>query len=236
MPSYSYYTIPGSETQYRTDGSKTWYKNRFNTWTLLRTGHGPTYNRFKTAPIGRGAPRAASAVVRDGSGFSYAEHSRAKKVKLAQIAQGEARHAHLKRARLGSVMGESATAHAAAQGAPPLSGYEWCHLWGHGLGGTDQAGNLVAASKHANSEQLQMERIVHGYRNKGIVLRVGWERFGGDPLGRVARTIVFELLFGGRVIYSRNILGLRATAPTWAEVARVGSDVTAAITKAFNQG
>lgn len=57
-----------------------------------------------------------------------------------------------------SVMGKSA-AEAAELAGPPVAGepYEWCHLVGHGEGGAENAGNLVAATKSANTEQLAIE-------------------------------------------------------------------------------
>jgi len=42
---------------------------------------------------------------------------------------------------------------------------EWCHLFGHGDGGTEELGNFVAGSKHCNTEQLAIEtglrRVTH---------------------------------------------------------------------------
>ncbi|OJW69139.1 MAG: hypothetical protein BGO68_03510 [Candidatus Amoebophilus sp. 36-38] len=42
---------------------------------------------------------------------------------------------------------------------------EWCHLLGHGDGGTEELGNFVSGSKHCNTEQLAIEtgqrRITH---------------------------------------------------------------------------
>ena len=42
---------------------------------------------------------------------------------------------------------------------------EWCHLWGHGDGGMEHLGNLVAGSKNCNTEQLAIEagqrRVTH---------------------------------------------------------------------------
>lgn len=34
---------------------------------------------------------------------------------------------------------------------------EWCHLLGHGDGGTEELGNFVSGSKHCNTEQLAIE-------------------------------------------------------------------------------
>lgn len=34
---------------------------------------------------------------------------------------------------------------------------EWCHLFGHGDGGSEELGNFVAGSKHCNTEQLAIE-------------------------------------------------------------------------------
>ncbi len=44
--------------------------------------------------------------------------------------------------------------------------WEWCHLVAHSLGGADNAGNIVAAVKGNNSEQLAIESALHMYRSE----------------------------------------------------------------------
>ena len=57
----------------------------------------------------------------------------------------------------------SATVDADFFGAPVIAGggYNWCHLIGHGAGGSDAATNILAGSTHCNSEQLQIEKIAY---------------------------------------------------------------------------
>ena len=38
-----------------------------------------------------------------------------------------------------------------------ITDQEWCHLFGHGDGGTEELGNFVSGSKHCNTEQLAIE-------------------------------------------------------------------------------
>lgn len=42
---------------------------------------------------------------------------------------------------------------------------EWCHLLGHGDGGEDASYNLVAASKHCNTQQLAIETAIRRFND-----------------------------------------------------------------------
>jgi hypothetical protein len=50
--------------------------------------------------------------------------------------------------------------------------YEWCHLLGHGLGGKETVGNLVAATHACNTEQLCIERWLRDKAARGIKCEV----------------------------------------------------------------
>lgn len=43
---------------------------------------------------------------------------------------------------------------------------EWCHLFGHAIGGEEEASNFVSGSKHCNTEQLAIEMAVKDWEGK----------------------------------------------------------------------
>jgi hypothetical protein len=127
----------------------------------------------------------------------------------------------------------SATTYAAFFGAPVIAGgYNWCHLMGHGGGGSDQASNIVAGSTHCNSEQLQIERIVYQYRNKGVSLSCSVVRHANALY--LARSITYNVRVNGRTVWTRLMDAFRATKPTYVEVAAVEAGLTGAITRALS--
>jgi len=127
----------------------------------------------------------------------------------------------------------SATLYAAHFGAPAVAGgYNWCHLIGHGAGGSDDASNLVAGSTHCNSEQLQIEKIAYQYRDKGVYLSCEAERHGGSLY--LARSITYYVSVNGKKVYTRKIDAFRADKPSFVEVASVAQALTSAITGALS--
>ena len=126
----------------------------------------------------------------------------------------------------------SATVYAAFFGAPVIAGgYNWCHLIGHGAGGSDAANNILAGSTHCNSEQLQIEKIAYQYRSKGVSLSCQAQRHGNSQY--LARSITYYVKVNGRTVYTRQMDAFRATKPSFIEVAKVGNDITEAITDAL---
>ena len=62
---------------------------------------------------------------------------------------------------------------------------EWCHLVGHGDGGTETLGNLVAGSNHCNTEQLALEvgiRFFQDIHDRHIRLRVTSYALTDEPV------------------------------------------------------
>ena len=49
---------------------------------------------------------------------------------------------------------------------------EWCHLYGHGDGGTEKFENFVSGSKHCNTEQLAIETGQRIGRKQGLEARI----------------------------------------------------------------
>jgi len=236
------YKLDGKERA--TDGKQHWYKNRYGTWTRVKTAKVPLYNRFQPSKTGRGGTRKASFAVRVGSGASYSDTK--PRVRRAQIKtvrpQIVAAMSHAKRTYTANMLAattlegicptNSATTYATFLGAPVIAGgYNWCHLIGHGGGGTDLASNIVAGSTHCNSEQLQIERIAYQYRNKGVSLSCSVVRHNNSRY--LARSITYNVLVNGRRVYTRQMDAFRATKPTFVEVAQVQIALTSAITGAL---
>ena len=238
----SYYKINGSERA--TDGKQHWYKNRYGTWTKVKSAKVPLYNRFQPGKTGRGGTRKAAFAVRVGSAASYSDTKpriRRTQIKTVQpqqvVAMSQANRTYTANMLAATTLEgqcptNSATIYAAFFGAPLITGgYNWCHLIGHGGGGTDLASNIVAGSTHCNSEQLQIERIAYQYRNKGVSLSCSVVRHGNARY--LARSITYNVLVNGRIVYTRQMDAFRATKPTFLEVVRVQTDLTAAITGAL---
>lgn len=147
----------------------------------------------------------------------------------------------------GQVMGEhlqghgtvSAHAHAASTMVlppAPQSGddYEWCHLWGWGLGGSQTADNLVSASHACNSEMLAIEQWVYascfeGRRPKRLDQRVSIRVSARLARGteHVAELITYEIFMPNqnRPFFSRWIDGRRAVEPSIAERDRIQREI-----------
>lgn len=239
----SYYKIDGSERA--TDGKNHWYMNRHGTWTRIRKTSVPSYNRFQPGTTGRGGARKGSLSVRKGSAASYSDVKRRVDPNQVVIVQAQQVVAmiHKKRTYAANMLAattaegicatNSATTYAAAfPGAPVIAGgYNWCHLIGHGAGGSDDASNILAGSTHCNSEQLQIEKIVYAYRNKGVSLSCQVQRHAHSLY--LARSITYHVSVNGRRVYTRVMDAFRATKPTFVEVAKVANDLTEAITGAL---
>lgn|GEM_PF-6872186 len=233
----SYYSK--GATNYATDGSSHWYFNRFGTWTRLKKGKVPTYNRFKGQTMGRGGERKASFKSRMGSGATYSDKLHRRRIlktsALAQItSMKRGKRTYTKKMRdatalEGRITTSSATQYAAHFGAPVIpGGYNWCHLHGHGGGGSDNASNIVAASTHCNSEQLEIEKIVYQYRNSDVRLKVEAERY--KDAAHLASRIVCYVFVGSELVYTRAIDAFRTSKPSWIELEAVKINLTKAIT------
>jgi hypothetical protein len=238
----SYYSKNG--TRFATDGATHWYKNSAGTWTRTRTGKTPTYNRFTGQTMGRGGQRQASFKSRMGSAASYSDTKRQRRilrstppVEVKSMKRGKRTYRSKMRAATsteGHITTTSATAYAAHFGAPVIAGgYNWCHLHGHGGGGSDDPSNIVAASTHCNSEQLEIEKIVYQYRNSGVRMKVVAERYN-DQSQYLARKITCTVYVGSKPVYVREMNALRTDKPSFIELLAVKHNLTEAITSELN--
>lgn len=220
-------------------GANHWvYSSTTQSWRKQKQSKVALHNRVNFAVgSGRGAPRQASFRARKGSGASYADAGprqnrfmRGQRGVIKYQASKKRTYVKNMQAATGT---PSATTYATSNGAPAIvGGYNWCHLIGHGGGGSDAAANLVAASTHANSEHLIIERIVYAYKNKGIIVDHRYEPFGGL---RIAKTMRYQVLHQNKVIFERLVDGFRATKPDAVELHVVEVKLTAAITEALDE-
>lgn len=234
-----YYRHNGNERA--TDGRNHWYKNHHGTWTRVPKTKVPNYNRFAPPTTGRGGERKASFKSTFGSAASYTDKRRqvqedrikdTREQRVTAMRFGKRTYAAnmlVATTTEGLRPTNSATVYAAFFGAPVIAGgYNWCHLIGHGAGGSDDPSNILAGSTHCNSEQLQIEKIAYQYRNKGVGLSCQSERFSNSLY--LARYITYRVSVNGKVVYTRRMDAFRATKPSFVEVAKVAEDLTKAIT------
>ena len=239
----SYYQQAGSERA--TDGRSHWYRNHWGTWTKLRMRQVPSYNRVRPASEGRGGERKASYKIREGSLASYAETKHRVKAEEIHVSLDHEVKVAPKKKRAyvtnmlnattveGLCATDSATVYAAHFHAPVIAGgYNWCHLIGHGAGGSDAASNIMAASTHCNSEQLLIEKVVYLYKAKGVSLRCQVRRHGGALY--LASAFRYDVLVNGVVVYRREMDGFRNNKPSSVELSKVRDDLTKAITTALS--
>ncbi|HEX6293309.1 MAG TPA: hypothetical protein VFZ66_29280 [Herpetosiphonaceae bacterium] len=219
------------------DFGKHWvYNETTESWRIVKQSKAALHNRVDfTVRTGRGAPRGASFKMRMGSAASYAD-PRASKFSRGQAGtvkyQGKKKRTYRKNMQAATGHA-SATTYAAANGAPVIAGgYNWCHLIGHGGGGSDAASNLVAASTHANSEHLLIERIVYQYKNKDVVVEHSYEPFNGAT---IAKSMLYKVSYQGKVIFERLVDGFRAEKPSGVELAVIEVKLTSALSKALDE-
>lgn len=237
-----YYTIGG--TRRATDGTRHWYENPHGTWTRIKATKVPNYNRFEVGTTGRGGARQRSFALREGSAASYSDVKR--RVRQGGIVKVRSHHvtAPTKKKRAyvqnmltattaeGQCPTASATTYALFFGAPNITGgYNWCHLIGHGAGGSDDATNILAASTHCNSEQLEIEKIAYQYKRRGVSLSCQAQRHRNSQY--LASSITYFVRVNGQLVYTRRMNGFRATKPTFGELTKVKNDLTEAITRAL---
>jgi hypothetical protein len=112
-------------------------------------------------------------------------------------------------------------------------GYEWCHLVAHGMGGPDHPKNLVAATRHQNSEQLIIECVLYGYRMEGFAVQVRAKLAKGTQ--HLAESIYYQILLNGQSAYTRTMDCRRATQPDFAEFHTVARDLRARLNAALER-
>jgi hypothetical protein len=240
---YWYYKKGG--TTFATDRTHHWYwKPGSQSWIRTKTSKAPTYNRFRAGNLGRGGFRAASFKGRLGSGASYGSiKMRGVRIKGAvAVAIGPALVKKRKYVAAMQAATEtelpnqgtgSATTYASYWPAAPViaGGYNWCHLVGHGGGGSDDPANLAAASTHNNSEQLAIERIVYQYKKSGVGLVVNATLHGTSE--HLARWLTYIVTVNGDEVYRRRMDAWRKDKPTFFELTAIEIAVTNAITDAL---
>jgi hypothetical protein len=228
------------DTHYIADSrDQHWYWHTNGYWVKKKKIIVPSYNRFRATASGRGAPRRASFKSRLGSAASYGSPQKIPNTKQSPKAtvgkaSGAKRvyvNAMLAATTLEGTPTKSATVYAIAKGGPMIpGGYNWCHLIGHGAGGHDTPGNLVAASTHANSEMLEIEKILYRYKQKGVSVRV--TAFLELNALHLAKSLKYDVFFDGTPIYSRLINGYRMDKPSYVEMGAVAANLSHAIYEA----
>jgi len=139
---------------------------------------------------------------------------------------------HMATAQEGEIATGSATLYAAHFAAPVIpGGYNWCHLIGHGAGGSDLASNIMSASTHCNSEQLQIEKVAYQYKGQGVSLSCEAEKY--RHASYLASKITYHVWVKGKKVYTRSMNGFRRDKPSIAELATVREDLTQRITAAL---
>jgi hypothetical protein len=230
------YTYEGAVRRAVDANMNQWHLNRFGTWTKRPGKAVPLYNRFRPSVVGRGGVRKASYKSRHGSAASYAHTvrrgpitasegpvtspTRKKRAYVANMLAATAAEGHITTG--------SATEYANHFHAPAVA-YNWCHLIGHGAGGTDDPDNLVAASTHCNSEQLAIESVLYRFRTRGVSVRIEAEIEAGTLY--LAKRLTFMVKMNGRAIWIRSINGYRTSFPTFTELTSVKEKLVAEITK-----
>jgi hypothetical protein len=215
-----------------------WYLRNDGEWQKTGKKKIPTYGRFKATQQGRGGFRRASKKGREGSASSYKETATRSQA-ILKTAGGIVKRRNRSKRKQAQVMKQvtgqiSATKYAANVGAIKLdNGYEWCHLVGRGAGGKDTPENLVAASKHANTEMKTMEDVYYGFTQDDFPGQVSihWEaKLWKDT--QVATLLIGTVSINGEEIYKREIHGQRKQPVSKAEKQAVQDELTEAITAA----
>lgn len=215
-----------------------WYLNQHDTWTRRARVSVPLYNRFRPSVAGRGGVRAASFASRVGSAAAYFP---APALALAgqKIISGAVTHFKRKKrtyaaamraatAAEGLITTNSATAYARHFLPHSTVAYNWCHLLGHGAGGSDDPDNIVAGSTHCNSEQLEIESVLYQFRSRGVTAHVAADLENGSL--HLARRITYTVKMNGSAIWIRTIDAHRTRFPTYTELQGVRGRLLAAIT------
>ncbi|WP_347557370.1 hypothetical protein [Robbsia sp. KACC 23696] len=100
---------------------------------------------------------------------------------------------------------------------------EWCHLLGHGDGGEDASYNLVAASKHCNTQQLAIETAIRRFEDIHKHLHVHASAYLMGNAG--------EFLSATQA--QNRVAELKKKMPRLAELAKRQLDVSPVIIKSF---
>jgi hypothetical protein len=90
---------------------------------------------------------------------------------------------------------------------------EWLHLRGHGLGGSEEPGNLVAGSEGANSEMAAVEMVLQQFDGKRpLTYSVKADCFPGTLISIV---IVMKVQLNGQQIFQQTIDPTRERLSMW---------------------
>ncbi len=112
--------------------------------------------------------------------------------------------------------------------------YEWCHLWGHGLGGDETPENLVAGTHACNTEQLEIESWLRdkAARRTYLHIEVRAQIAKNGPPYHLAEMIEYKVYAAGEsdpggLLYTKCINARRPNEPskeerrrTWDELDR----------------
>lgn len=208
-------------------------------WRKINTKAVGLHNRidFGKQQEGRGGFRKASMKAQQGSAASYFPEKIIKK-KIGKDIPTLIRSAKAKRgnyaAKMQTVTGYKSATHYAQSlaGIPAVhGGYNWCHLIGHGGGGKDEPDNLVAASTHANSEHLLIERVVYNFKGKVSITHTYEEAIPGEY---IAKKMTYKIYVDKKEVYSREVNGFRQDKPSESELKVVEHQVIEKITGAIN--
>lgn len=213
---------------YITDSGLRFHQNDHGTLTNTTRAPVPLYNRisfntdrqthFRQAKLGKGSHGTSYKETR-----SYTYKRAPPKVQEGSIGSTSTSK-RVYRNNMERVTGfASATAYAqdCLKEHCPTVAFNWCHLLGHGIGGSDKSDNLMAGTTYCNSEQLQIESMVYQLTNAKF-LRL---KITGQPYGRhahLARTITYKVTNpqNGRK-FTHKIDALRTSEPTGTELEHV---------------
>jgi len=222
------------------DGAKHYVQtNGGGGWRKLKTKAVSLHNRVKFNHVsGRGAPRKGSFRSKHGSGARYNTGVRRRRalhfgnsVPIKHANPGTSNYTTSMRHASGFA---SATIYPDDIAAPATHVFKnLLYLLCKGGGGKNTANNLVAASTHANSEHLLMERILYHYKGKGLSVNHTYEKHNGQL---IAKSMRYDVFHNGLHIFRREVNGFRRDKPSSEELKAVENQLQTAIAKAFNGG
>lgn len=216
---YSYFK-DGRKFFITPDGLR-FYLNDYGTLTTIRTGTVPLFNRIDFNTNHRPSYRPAKLL--HGSHFTDYKESRSCTFQDAphKVQQVPLKHRNKSppdyvRSMVNATGYSSADAYAldCLKNECPNVFFNWCHLVGRGVGGTDDVENVMAGTTHCNSEQLEIESMLYLMTNVPDL----WLKVTAIPKGHhahLAGTIIYQVRARntGRE-FTHKINGLRTLIPS----------------------
>ena len=201
-----------------TESLDRFYENRFGTLTHIRQNKTGTFNRVNFKPTRRNPIRKSNPKLR-GTGTQIYKETRTYNYTTCKEKEGYITYQTEDKRDYSSNMKKVTDFKKATEYAQkclgdkcPKVAFNWCHLIGRGGGGSDKADNIMAATTHANSEQLLLERVLYQLKNHDIKVRVT-----GVPYTRhkhLAERFLYHVYNSdGDLVMTHYINGLRTDSP-----------------------